>query len=112
VLQDARAFGMSEADIAALRTKLSEPAARVEAGDGIWPENAAIVAAFLAASSQWNLVSIGGGMAPGRLLFVGLNYPGAIAGIEAAGVVITPELWAGVRIMEAEAREAMNGSIG
>ncbi len=68
--------------------------------------------AFLAAASQWRAVSIGGGLAPARLYWIGLDYAGARAGIELSGITITPELWAGVQIMEDEARNALNRMAG
>lgn len=43
------------------------------------------------------------------LVFLGLDYAGARIGIEAAGIAITPELWAGLRIMERAAARALNG---
>ncbi len=80
--------------------------------DGLWPENEAIVEAFLSCDTQWRVAAVGRGLAPGRLFFAGLDYAGARAGIEAAGIVLTPELWRGVRIMEGEARDALNGIDG
>lgn len=72
-------------------------------GDGIWPDNVAAVEAFLACETQWRAV-------PGskRLVFIGLDYAGATAGIAAAGITVTPPLWSAVRVMEMAAREALN----
>jgi hypothetical protein len=78
--------------------------------DGVWPEHVAIVTAFLACATQWRVVTVGGGFAPSRLLWLGLDYAGARIGMEAAGMAITPSLWSGVRLMEAEARDALNGT--
>lgn len=94
---------MSASEIASLRQRLDGGG-----GQGVWAENAAIVAAFLAVSSQWRTAAIGGGLAPGRLCYLGLDYAAALAGLAAAGVTVTPELWAGVRLMEAEAARALN----
>lgn len=49
-------------------------------------------------------------MAGSRVVYLGLDYTGARAGIEASGIAITPALWADVCIMEAAARAALNGS--
>jgi hypothetical protein len=78
--------------------------------EGVWPEHAAIVTAFLACATQWRVTAVGGGFAPARLLWIGLDYASARAGMEAAGIAITPKLWSGVRLMEAEARDALNGT--
>lgn len=106
-MQDARRFGLPEEAIDAIRSALSLSAAgEVE----VWPEHADIVDAFLAASSQWRTSPIGGGMAaPVNVFWLGLDYAGARIGIELAGIAITPELWAGVRVMEGAARDALNG---
>ncbi|MBI1201495.1 MAG: hypothetical protein GC182_03185 [Rhodopseudomonas sp.] len=66
----------------------------------------------MAAETQWRVASIAGGMMPGRLIYLGLDYAGARAGIEAAGIELTPDIWSGVRVMEAAAREALNGISG
>lgn len=80
--------------------------------DGVWPDNVGAVAAFIAAETQWRVTSISGGMLPGRLFYLGLSYAGARVGIEAAGIELTPDIWSGVRVMEAAAREALNGISG
>lgn len=48
-------------------------------------------------------------MAPMSFFYTGLDYAGARAGIEAAGITITPEIWGGVRVMEGAAVAALNG---
>lgn len=100
---------MSEDDVAAIIATLDGAGGPDE---GVWPQNATIVEAFLAASSQWRTAPIGGGPGPVGIMFIGLDYAGARAGIEASGIPVTPELWAGLRVMEAEARDALNGVRG
>jgi hypothetical protein len=75
---------------------------------GLWPENVAVVDAFLAVATQWRTAPIGGGMAPVGIVYVGLDYAAVRAGLDAAGIIITPELWAGLRVMEDAARTALN----
>ncbi|MBN8955731.1 MAG: DUF1799 domain-containing protein [Rhizobiales bacterium] len=75
----------------------------------MWPDNVEIVDAFLVVSSQFRFASIGGGLIPQRLICIGLDYTAVRAGLELAGIAITPEQWEGVRVMEIAAREAMNG---
>lgn len=65
----------------------------------------------MAISTQWRAVPVGGGMAPVRVYWMGLDYGGAAAGLAAAGIVLTPALWAGLRIMETAARNALNGIV-
>lgn len=78
--------------------------------EGVWLENVAAVAAFLAVASQWRTAWVFG-QDGARMHFVGLDYAGARAGLEAAGIALTPDLWAGVRVMEEAARQAMNGEV-
>ena len=52
--------------------------------------------------------TLSGGMAAGRVLYLGLDYTAALAGLAAAGTVTTPEVWAGVRVMEGAAIEELN----
>ena len=75
----------------------------------MWRQNVPIVRAFLAAASQWRAMPVGGGMVALTFFYTGLDYAGARAGIEAAGITITPEIWNGVRIMEGAALAALNG---
>ncbi len=75
-----------------------------DATNGVWPEHAATVEAFLAIAGQWRMVAGMGGM-----LALGLDYAGAQAGLELAGIEATPALWADIRVIEAGAKAAMNG---
>ncbi len=75
-----------------------------DAATGVWPEHVAAVEAFLAIAGQWRMVAGMGGM-----LALGLDYAGAQAGLELAGIETTPALWAEIRAIEAGAKAAMNG---
>ncbi len=114
VIEDARRFGMDAEQLANLAGALNPPAAT---GGGIWPENVAIVCAFLAVSTQWRTVPRGGGgfaspfggaVAPIAPMFIGLDYAAARAGLDGDGIIVTPELWRGLRVMEAEACSVLN----
>lgn len=96
---------MDDVSLASLRAEITR-----ESGCfvGVWPEHAPIVTAFAIVCTQWRIVPIGGGLAPSRLLFLGLDYTAARAGLDAAGIAVTPELWRGLRIMEDEATRAQN----
>lgn len=109
-MRDARRFKMPEAAIAAIRSRINS--APWEDQSGLWPENIEAVDAFLKASTQWRVTALSLGLAPGRLVYIGLDYAGARAGMEAAGILLTPKLWHGVRIMEVAALEALNGIDG
>lgn len=52
--------------------------------------------AFLCVASQWRFAAPG----DGTLRRTGLDYQGARAGLELAGVEMTPALWADVQIIE------------
>ena len=56
------------------------------AGDEVWSVNAPALRAFRAVDTQWR----GGGMGPP----LGLDYSGVRAGLELAGIEMTPALWA------------------
>lgn len=81
---------------------------RGEADDGVWFENAPAVRAFLSIDTQWRFAAVG----IGGMVAIGLDYQGARAGLELAGIEVTPELWADLRVIEAAAGEAMNRKHG
>ncbi len=97
---------MDDASIAAVLESLQSGD---DGDDGVWAENMPALAAFLAVATQWRVATVGGGMMPAQLLYLGLDYSGAIAGLGAAGIALTPEIWDGVTIIEAAARDALNG---
>lgn len=106
--------GPSLADLQAELSKAPAIAAEFEA---VWPENIDIEQAFLSVCTQWRTVSVGGGgfagfggasLMPAHPLFIGLDYGAVRAGLDAAGIKTTPELWFGLRVMEAAAASALN----
>ena len=74
----------------------------------VWPKNWPAVCAWSAVCTQWRTESVPGGLGPGRLVYIGLDYGAAIASAGAAGIDLTPDLWADLRTMEIAAREALN----
>lgn len=75
----------------------------------VWDANAEVLHAFLFVSTQWRTVAIGGGMAAGQIYWSGLDYAAVAAGLAGGGFASPPSLWEGLRIMEAAARNALNG---
>jgi hypothetical protein len=73
-----------------------------EADEGIWPENVPAVVAFLAVQTQWRVAA-----GAARLHYIGLDYAGVAAGLTAANINVTPELWADIRLIEMGARAAL-----
>lgn len=71
---------------------------------GVWPQNSHAMRAFLAVCSQWRMVAL----ASGAVLYAGLDYSGAQAGLALAGIEASPELWAEVRVIEAGALGQLN----
>lgn len=61
----------------------------------------AAVDAFLAVDSQWRQSPKG--------RFLGLDYTAVRAGLDLAGIEVTPDLWSDVQLIEAGARRALNG---
>jgi hypothetical protein len=78
-------------------------------GFEVWPDNWAIVEAFLCISTQWRVAPRGGGMGPVTHYWLGLDYAGVAAGLAGSGIMADAELWCGLRIMEAAGRNALNG---
>lgn len=76
-----------------------------DADDGIWAEHLPALEAWLAVSSQMRWVAIG----LGGVRAAGLDYQGARAGFELAGIEMTAERWAEVRTIEAGAVAELNG---
>jgi hypothetical protein len=105
-IADARRFGCSEAEIAALTRHLTS---RDMTSDGVWPENVTAVEAFLFAASQWR-TALEPTQHGARLLWIGLDYAGAKVALDANGIAVTPELWSGLVAMELAARDALNGA--
>ncbi len=104
-IADARRFGADEGQLAELRLHLVGPAF---APVRVWRSNIEAVLAFVMAGTQWRttLDLVGQSL---RLRWIGLDYAGAKIGIEGSGLTLTPRLWTGLRIMEAAARDALNG---
>lgn len=69
-----------------------------EEGFQVWPENWPAVEAFLAVQTQWSI-----GMAGPT----GLDYTRVRAGLELAGMQVTPELFQKLRILESAALSAL-----
>ena len=105
-LSDAVRWGMGAADRSAIGAATGATGGSL--GGGVWVQNREIVEAFLAVSGQWRT---GLKMVPGAGLhtfWLGLDYAGAAAGLELAGIDMTPRNWAGVRVMEEVARRTLN----
>lgn len=72
----------------------------------IWSENWEVAEAFLCVSTQWRAIARG---MEGAVYYQGLDYAGVGAGLAGAGVAVSPDIWAGLRVMEAAARNMLNG---
>lgn len=66
---------------------------------GIWPENEAPVRLFLMSATQWRLGPMG--------FPTGLDYPAVEAAARLGAIGVTPEIFEDLRVMEAEALDAM-----
>ncbi|MDK3072771.1 DUF1799 domain-containing protein [Sedimentitalea sp. JM2-8] len=76
-----------------------------DTGGALWADHLPVFQAFAAVTSQWNVVA----PPAGGMRAVGLDYAGVRAGLEMAGIVLSPDQWADLRLIEAGARDAMNG---
>lgn len=72
----------------------------------VWTDNWPVIEAFQAVCTQWQAIALG---MEGKVYWLGLNYAGVAAGLAGAGIAATPEIWAGIRVMEAAARNTLNG---
>lgn len=72
----------------------------------VWDENWHAVHAFLCVATQWRAIAQG---MEGRVYWQGLDYSGVAAGLAGAGIAATPAIWDGLRVMEAAARNVLNG---
>lgn len=90
--------------------------ARIEAALGaaeagstveIWADNWDIVRAFGSVLTQWRTAPAG----LSGIYYVGLDYAAVRVGLRLAGFKLTPALWEGVRVMEAEAKASLNGAL-
>jgi uncharacterized protein YbdZ (MbtH family) len=72
---------------------------------GVWPENMAVVDAWMVVCSQWRTTAL----ANGQVLWTGLDYASAKVGLDMASVALTPAQWSGLRLMERVAAAVLNG---
>lgn len=91
--EDCKAFGIDPALLAAPTTE----------GEGVWPDHLEAVTAFLAVSTQWRVLAGEGGA-----YWLGLDHAAAKAGLDLAGISLTPAQWADVQMIEAGAKAALN----
>lgn len=62
------------------------------------------VSAFLRIDNQFRMTAL----ASGAVVVNGLDYAGARAGLEMAGISVTPDLWADIQMIEAGAVSELN----
>lgn len=70
----------------------------------VWAAHETALRAWLAVSGQWRTSAPG----QGRIVWLGLDYTAARAGLDLAGLTLTPEIWVQVQAIEAAAREELN----
>ena len=92
VAEDCAAFGL-------------DPALFIRADDetGLWPDHLPALRAFLAVCDQWRVVM------GDKAVWLGLDYTAVRAGLDLAGLTLTPADWADVQSIEEGARAARNG---
>lgn len=93
-----------EADCAALGIPVDALTAEADHHEGVWPEHVEAVAAFLVVREQWRVIPRWG--APP--IYQALDYTACEATWRMAGIEMTPELFADLRLVEAGARAALN----
>ena len=71
---------------------------------GLWACHLPAINAFLAVANQWR--SMQGAR---RAHVVGLDYAAVRAGLDMAGITLSPDEWADFRVIEGAASAALNG---
>lgn len=74
-------------------------------GFAVWPENMAIVDAWMIVNTQWNALSLPNG----QVLWLGLRYGDVKVSLGEAHIALTPEQWSRLRLMERVAAATLNG---
>ena len=70
----------------------------------LWEDHAAAFEGFLAVSDQWRVASVGMAGA----VYIGLDNAGARVGLEMAGISLTPDQWAALRVIASGAVAKLN----
>lgn len=74
---------------------------------GLWEEHLPAWRAWCKVSNQWRTISIGS-MAGAKVVWLGLDYTAAEAGLRQAAITLTPDQWDEVRAIEEGATQEMN----
>ncbi len=72
---------------------------------GVWPENWPALTAFLSVATQWNIIA----RPEGGAYWQGLDYAGVDIGLRNSGIEVDTALWSDLRVIEAAARNRLNG---
>lgn len=70
--------------------------------EGVWERHASALHAFVAVDTQWRIVM------GEKAYWVGLDYAAVKAGLDLAGLSLTPGEWSDVQMIEKGALEALN----
>jgi hypothetical protein len=69
-----------------------------------------VLCAFLKVATQWRVATLGGGLEPSGVYWLGLDYTAVAAGLAGHGIAASPPIWEGLRLMEAAAKNVLNGA--
>lgn len=79
------------------------------AEDGLWEAHLPAWQAWCAISGQWRTVVLTS-EAGAKVIWLGIDYAAARAGLDLAGIAVTPDCWSEVRVIEEGAIEELNRS--
>lgn len=79
----------------------------IEETEALWDEHLPAWEAWCAVSGQWRSIPLSG-FGGATVIWVGLDYAAAQAGLTLAGIAPTPDLWAEVRVIEEGAKKGLN----
>lgn len=74
---------------------------------GLWEEHLPAWNAWCEISGQWRTTALMSDRGS-KVVWIGLDYAAARAGLDLAGISITPECWSDIRLIEAGALKELN----
>lgn len=98
LLADAALLGLTPAQV----DQMQAATRRDPSAEGIWPENAPTIRAWLSVASQWRVSGA---------VYLGLDYAGVRAALDALAITVGPDLWSGLQVMEFAARDVLNAQL-
>ena len=98
LLADAALLGLTPAQVDQMQAATRQDTS----AEGVWPENVDTIWAWLSVASQWRVSGV---------VYLGLDYAGVRAALDALAISVDPDLWSGLQVMEFAARDVLNARL-